>query len=94
MTTKRKKQPTRGARKRSPSKAKAKAEKLTVEPLELRIELEGIQRNEKGDIVGKAIMAQGVVLPKDFPTLPKQLKDAIRIHEESAAEPEEPEPTG
>lgn len=84
------KQPARGARRPQPAKRKTTAKpRLTVEPLELRIELEGIQRNEKGEIVGKAIMATGTILPSDFSTLPEQLKDAIEQHQEAAAQTEE-----
>ena len=83
----RKKQPTRGARKKSP--AKKKTEPLTIEPLEVYLQLIGIQRNSKGEVVGKAVMLEGTLLPPDFSTIPKQLKDAVKQHQEAAAQTED-----
>jgi hypothetical protein len=83
----RKKQPTRGSRKRSPTRKKA--EPLTIEPLEVHLQLVGIQRNAKGEVVGKAVMLEGTLLPPDFPTIPKQLKDAAKQHQEAAAQTED-----
>lgn len=83
----RKKQPTRGARRRSP--AKKKVEPLTIEPLEVNLQLIGIQRNAKGEIVGKAIMLEGTLPPPDFSTIPKQLKDAVKQHQEAAGQTED-----
>lgn len=87
LVANRKKQPTRGARKRSP--AKKKPESLTIEALECHVQLWGIQRNSKGEIVGKAVMGEKTVLPPDFSTIPKQLKDTLNAHQEAAAQTEE-----
>jgi hypothetical protein len=83
----RKKQPTRGARKKS--SAKKQPESLTIEPLEVHLQLVGIQRNFKGEVVGKAVMLEGTLLPPDFSTIPKQLKDAVKQHQEAAAQTED-----
>lgn len=72
--------PKRGARRSS--------KRLTIEPLEVHLQLVGIQRNSKGEIVGTAVMAEGKVLPKDFATIPKQIKEVVEQHKEAAKEGE------
>lgn len=66
-----------------PRKSTPQPEPVTVEPLELHIQLVGIQRRGE-EIVGKEVMAQGVVPPADFSNLPKLLKEAITEHQAAA----------
>jgi hypothetical protein len=82
----RKKQPACGARRRKPPKKKQ--EIFTIEPLEVHIQLIGIQRNSKGEVVGKAPMLEGTLLPPDFSSIPKRIKDSVKEHQEAAKQGE------